>query len=263
MARLSTSLRSRSTFVQAWLVFDHFVHSIGFLYFRGKRHLTNQQTYISLFLLYRNHSLSPLLFLQAMTSILLCSISFPVFAIRFCLRDKFLDFIGDSMCKIFPFIYYTNLSVYGLCLSMISINRLIAVLNYNLAQKVFTWKKCVAYFGIFWFISMMYFMLPLTGTWGEFGYEKETFNCDFKHEEHEGDPLGLFCALSFSMTLFSMILSFTVIRFVVHRRKNVINSSFSDSKVSQVYEAREKAITRHCYQDVFGNICILNRFKKN
>ena len=71
----------------------------------------------------RGHSTSPLLFNQAVTDFLFCFICLPILAIRFYLREDFIEYVGETLCQIWPFLFYSNINVSAYCVALISINR--------------------------------------------------------------------------------------------------------------------------------------------
>ena len=88
--------------------------------------------------------------------------------------------------------------------ALITLNRAIALWNFRVAEKMFTWKKTLIYFVILWIYSIGFLSLPLLEIWGDFKYYDGTFSCTFDNEV----PLKkLILGISFSISLMVLISS--------------------------------------------------------
>ena len=106
------------------------------------------------------------------------------------------------LCKYFPFIFYSNVSVSSYCLCLISINRALAIWNQRLALKIFTWKKCFIFYIFLWLVSFTYWLFPMFKVWGEITYEPSTFSCTatkFEDPNQWGSPLIIFAIIGFML----------------------------------------------------------------
>ena len=83
----------------------------------------------------------------------------------------------DKSCETFAVFFFSNTAVTNWIISLISVNRLMALPRWNVADKYFTWMSCGAYFIGFWIVSFIFLAFPLTGTWGEVQYQPQTFSC--------------------------------------------------------------------------------------
>ena len=92
------------------------------------------------------------------------------------MRGDIKDAVGD-FCNVWPIIGYSLVGVSYWNLTLISINRNLAMSNPKLASNIFTWKRCAIYHVTLWFIFLAYFMIPLFGLWGEMMYQPKTFRC--------------------------------------------------------------------------------------
>ena len=127
------------------------------------------------------------------------------------MRGDIKDAIGD-FCNVWPIIGYSLVGVSYWNLTLISINRNLAMSNPKLATKIFTWKHCAVYHVTLWFIFLAYFMIPLFGLWGEMMYQPETFRCsiDAKVTNSSGSFINLELLINKSFgQIFVMISSST------------------------------------------------------
>ena len=99
-----------------------------------------------------------------------------IHCVRWYLRGDIKDAVGD-FCNVWPIIGYSLVGVSYWNLTLISINRNLAMSNPKLATKIFTWKRCAVYHVTLWLIFLAYFMIPLFGLWGEMMYQPKTFRC--------------------------------------------------------------------------------------
>ena len=83
----------------------------------------------------------------------------------------------DKSCETFAVFFFSNTAVTNWTISLISVNRLLALPRWNVADKYFTWMLCGAYYIGFWIASFIFLAFPLTGTWGEVQYQPQTFSC--------------------------------------------------------------------------------------
>ena len=89
------------------------------------------------------------------------------------------------LCQYFPFFLFGNIGVSLYIMVLIALQRLFGVFYGHLLDKYFNsisvlWMICAVW--IFSF-SSMYF--PLTKTWGQFGFEPQTFSCTIVASEGE------------------------------------------------------------------------------
>ena len=204
----------------------------------------------------RNHSLSPLLFLQAMTDFWFCSTSLPLKATGYYLRGHFFDFIGPALCHAWPFLFYSNISVSAFGLALISINRAISVLKPSRLTKYFNWKKCLAYHGVLWMFSLIFFVFPLTGVWGEIGYAKETFSCEILHDLSHSNPLRIFAGVAFTVPLTIMITCYILIKIKIHQITNSVFGPIQCVGKKGKIQRQESALNRSTFIAFFTYIIL-------
>jgi hypothetical protein len=118
------------------------------------------------------------------------------------LRGDIEDAVGD-FCNVWPIIGYSHVGVSYWNLTLISINRNLAMSNPKLATKIFTWKRCAVYHVTLWFIFLAYFMIPLFGIWGEMMYQPKTFRCSINTFDDKVRIHQMFSPLCF--TIFTLL----------------------------------------------------------
>ena len=88
--------------------------------------------------------------------------------------------------------------------ALITLNRAIALWNFRVAEKMFTWKKTLIYFVILWIYSIGFLSLPLLEIWGDFKYYDGTFSCTF---DNKVPVKNLFIGIGYSISLMVLISS--------------------------------------------------------
>ena len=71
-------------------------------------------------------------------------------------------------------VFYANLNVCTISTAFISLNRAIAIWNYDWAEKIFSWKKTLAIYAFLWMYSLGFFIIL-----GKSEYYEETISCTF------------------------------------------------------------------------------------
>ena len=106
--------------------------------------------------------------------------------------------------SIFFAVFFANVNVCTITTALITLNRAIALWNFRVAEKMFTWKKTLIYFVVLWIYSIGFLSLPLLEIWGDFKYYDGTFSCTFDNEV----PLKkLFLGISFVIIVLVLISS--------------------------------------------------------
>ena len=105
-------------------------------------------------------------------------------------------------------VFYANINVCIMITALITLSRAIAIWNYSLAKKIFTWKKTMLYYAIFWIYSVGVLTIPLFSIWGRFEYNEQRFTCTFERKV----KLTLI-AISFTTIVLVLILRFNIFTF--------------------------------------------------
>ena len=106
--------------------------------------------------------------------------------------------------SIFFTVFYANINVTTISTALIPLNRAIALWNFSVAEKMFTWKKTLIYFVILWIYSIGFLSLPLLEIWGDFKYYDGTFSCTF---DNKVPVKNLFIGIGYSISLMVLISS--------------------------------------------------------
>ena len=127
----------------------------------------------------------------------------------------------DKSCETFVVFFFPNTAVTNWMISLISVNRLLALPRWNLAEKYYTWKLCGAYFVGFWIVSFILLAFPLTGVWGEVHYQPQTFSCTI-----DKGPLTFFSVIGKFEKKFKLVAKFFLVPQFIMFFSQLFNSKF-------------------------------------
>ncbi|CAB4059357.1 unnamed protein product [Lepeophtheirus salmonis] len=120
----------------------------------------------------KKHSTTPFLLSLAISDLIFSGFNLPLLSLRYYYRDwKF----GYGTCELFPFFYYSNISVTTFSMGLISLNRFIGIFYPEKLFKIFTPVSCAGMISGVWIISMGLMLLPFFEIWGHLGYEPKNF----------------------------------------------------------------------------------------
>ena len=131
-------------------------------------------------------SIIPAIFFLSLADFLICSFTLPIQSARFNLQKWPFD-SRSLNCKI---IAYINLLLFGLSvcvITLIVVNRAVALYSSNIASKYFSWRNTffmVILTAIFEGILLSLPLLPGKYSWDQYGYVEETFSCTIIKEKH-------------------------------------------------------------------------------
>ena len=120
----------------------------------------------------RTNIVSPLLFIMCLSNLIFSSICLPIRA-----SQLFGWTMDESFCQYFAILYYSNIFVSMLSCALISLNRALALENYAMAKRVFSWRKTIFYYNLMWQLSVGLLLLPMYKVWGKLGIVDETHQC--------------------------------------------------------------------------------------
>ena len=78
-------------------------------------------------------------------------------------------------CRWFPLVWFINIALSFLIMTLISVNRALAIVDDNLAKKVFTWTGTTIMVVCLWLFSMSFILPSVLGYWGSTGYLEPIF----------------------------------------------------------------------------------------
>ena len=144
---------------------------------------------LSMFVIFRRQclqnksSIIPAIFFLSLSDFLICSFVLPIQTARFHWRKWPFD--SQSLnCQIIA--YITHL-LYGLSVSMLSlivINRAVALYSSTIATKYFSWRNTFFMVILIAIFGGIFLVLPVFKEWDQYGYVEETFSCTIIKEEN-------------------------------------------------------------------------------
>lgn len=163
----------------------------------------------------RGHATTAFVLSLCISDLLFCSFSLPLTAVRF-FKERWT--FGDTLCKIFPVIFYGNVAVSLLSMVCITLNRYILIACHNLYAHIYK-KKFIAMQLLFvWAVSFLLLLPPTLGIWGEMGLDEATFSCTILKKDGKSIKKTLFL-IGFLLPCLVIIISYTCIYIKVFRQK--------------------------------------------
>ncbi|XP_076314362.1 G-protein coupled receptor moody-like [Tachypleus tridentatus] len=123
---------------------------------------------------------------------------------------------SDTLCIVFPFVQYFNGGSSLLLISAITINRYILIVHPSVYKKVY--RKCYIIVMIItiWLFVLVLLVPTLLGTWGRFGYDEKTRECDMIEVNGHSSKYFLF-TFGFSLPSVIIVFCYTWILWVIKR----------------------------------------------
>ncbi|XP_037931677.1 protein trapped in endoderm-1 [Teleopsis dalmanni] len=168
----------------------------------------------------RSHATTAFVLSLSVSDLLFCSFSLPLTAIRFFQEDWTF---GNTLCKIFPVIFYGNVAVSLLSMVGITLNRYILIACHKLYLHIYKTKFMILQITFVWVVSFILLLPPILGIWGEIGLDKSTFSCTILKKNGKSIKKTLFL-IGFLLPCLVIILSYSCIYITVFQQKRKIKT---------------------------------------
>uniref|UniRef100_A0A1B0G8C7 G-protein coupled receptors family 1 profile domain-containing protein n=1 Tax=Glossina morsitans morsitans TaxID=37546 RepID=A0A1B0G8C7_GLOMM len=168
----------------------------------------------------RGHATTAFVLSLCISDLLFCSLSLPLTAVRF-FQERWT--FGDTLCKIFPVIFYGNVAVSLLSMVGITLNRYILIGCHSLYVRIYKTKYIIAQLIFVWSISFMLLLPAILGIWGEMGLEEATFSCTILKKDGKSIKKTLFI-IGFVLPCLVIIVSYSCIYITVLRQKKTMRN---------------------------------------
>ncbi|XP_061395384.1 protein trapped in endoderm-1-like [Musca vetustissima] len=167
----------------------------------------------------RGHATTAFVLSLCISDLLFCSFSLPLTAVRFFAQQWTL---GESLCRIFPVIFYGNVAVSLLSMVCITINRYILIGCHSIYARLYKRQWIVLQLACVWFVSFLLLLPPYLGIWGEMGLDEVTFSCTILKKNGRSIKKPLFL-LGFLLPCLVIIASYSCIYIKVLQQKRKMN----------------------------------------
>ena len=133
----------------------------------------------------RSHPTTLFVLSLAISDLIYSVYNMPLMAHRFLHRGCEYMCLDYHMCQYFPFFMFGNIGVSIWIMVLIALQRVFGVFRGHLLERVFSRRRVVLMILAVWLLVFGGLYLPLTKTWGQFGYEPQTFSCTVVESEGE------------------------------------------------------------------------------
>ncbi|XP_017006633.2 protein trapped in endoderm-1 [Drosophila takahashii] len=168
----------------------------------------------------REHATTAFVISLSISDLLFCSFSLPLTAVRY-FKESWT--FGDTLCTIFPVIFYGNVAVSLLSMVGITLNRYILIACHSRYSQIYKPKFITLQLLFVWVVSFLLLLPPLLGIWGQMGLDEATFSCTILKKDGRSIKKTLF-VIGFLLPCLVIIVSYTCIYItVLHQKKKIRN----------------------------------------
>lgn len=182
----------------------------------------------------RGHATTAFVLSLCVSDLLFCSFSLPLTAVRY-FQEAWT--LGETLCKLFPVIFYGNVAVSLLSMVGITLNRYILIACHGLYSKIYKPAYIILQLILVWAIAFFMMLPPLLGIWGQCGLDEGTFSCTILEKDGKSIKKFLFL-IGFLIPCLVIIVSYSCIYWTVKRQKQKL-------KAHRCLKTKESAITAH------------------
>ncbi|XP_036319876.1 protein trapped in endoderm-1 [Rhagoletis pomonella] len=186
----------------------------------------------------RGHATTAFILSLSVSDLLFCSFSLPLTAVRY--YEEGWTF-GETLCKIFPVIFYGNVAVSLLSMVAITLNRYILIACHGLYVQIYKRSYILLQLIFIWSTSFLLLLPPILGVWGEMGLDDATFSCTILKKNEKSIKKTLFL-IGFLLPCIVIIVSYSCIYLTVIRQKRRMEThrNYKISSNESVLTARKQ-----------------------
>lgn len=158
--------------------------------------------------------------------------------------------LGETLCKIFPVIFYSNvavslLSMVGITLnrylspltfiffiinsnSLLFLPRYILIAHHHLYTRIYRPHIIALQLFLVWFLAFLTMVPPILGVWGTLGLDEQTFSCTILKKDGKSIKKFLF-VVCFLLPCSVIITSYSCIYYTVRKQRQKLNKHICNS----------------------------------
>ncbi|KAG4078700.1 hypothetical protein HA402_015290 [Bradysia odoriphaga] len=167
----------------------------------------------------RSHATTAFVLSLCASDLLFCLISLPLTASRYV--HKAWTF-GDTLCKLFPVIFYSNVAVSLLSMVGITVNRFILIAFQKHYARMYRRWSIAFQLLLVWIFSIGIMIPPLLGKWGKLGFQESTFSCTILPKDGSSIKKFIF-VVGFLIPCVVIITSYSCIYSIVRKQRQKLN----------------------------------------
>lgn len=133
----------------------------------------------------RSHPTTFFVLSLAASDLMFSLFNLPILAHRFLHPGCEFMCLDYHICQYFPFFLFGNIGTSLYIMVLIALQRVFGVYFGHLLDKVFSRVNVLLMTISIWILCFSFLLLPLTKTWGQFGFEDQTYSCTVVESEGE------------------------------------------------------------------------------
>lgn len=158
----------------------------------------------------RCHPTSLCLVALAVSDLVFCVFNLPLTAHQYFHRGCEFMCMDWHLCKYTPFFFFGNIGVSLMIMTLVAVHRFFGIFYSHLLSKCFNKFSMPLLLLACFFLAFGMMQFPLTETWGQFGYEPQSYSCTLM--ESEGHSfLPMMASLGVGLPTMVILASYTAI----------------------------------------------------
>ena len=133
----------------------------------------------------RSHPTTLFIISLAVSDLIFSAFNLPLQAHRYLHRGCTFMCLDATLCQYYPFFLFGNIGVSVHIMMLIALQRVFGVFYGHLLDVYFNRVTVCVMIFLSWISAFGSLCWPLTKTWGQFGFEYQTFSCTFVESEGE------------------------------------------------------------------------------
>ncbi|KAG8183409.1 hypothetical protein JTE90_008306 [Oedothorax gibbosus] len=171
----------------------------------------------------------------------------PLSALTFLERDWNY---GETLCKIFPLVRYSNGAVSLFSVMAITINRYVLIVHPNIYKTMYGFKSVAFMILLMWTCSLVLLLFPWLELWGRFGYDPKVGTCSILQLNGQSPKMALYI-VAFGLPSLIFVVCYSRIFYVVHQSsKSVLENSKVQPSIESLttFSSKRKGVIWKSYK---------------
>ncbi|KAL1493062.1 hypothetical protein ABEB36_011200 [Hypothenemus hampei] len=163
----------------------------------------------------KTHATTAFVISLCVSDLLFCSFNLPLTASRY-IYEKWV--LGETLCKLFPVLFYGNVAVSLLNMVAITLNRYVLISLYDYYATLYSKFSICLQLLCTWVIAFLTMVPPLTELWGKLGLDPSTFSCTILEKDGNSPKKAIFL-FGFAFPCLVIIIAYSCIYWTVRNSK--------------------------------------------
>ncbi|XP_023333494.1 protein trapped in endoderm-1 [Eurytemora carolleeae] len=164
----------------------------------------------------RTHATTTFVISLAASDLLFSSINLPLTACRY-IHEEWL--LGDTLCRLYPVLFYGNVGVSLMNMVAITLNRYVLISCPGTYPKIYSRMNILLMVAGVWIFSFGLLLPPLLEIWGTLGLDPPTFSCTVLKDSEGRSPKKFLFLFGFLLPCVAIIVCYSAIFYRVRQSR--------------------------------------------